>query len=149
MCLLRKVSVVPVLGVMIMAALMALACTSGVGFVVQLDEEGPLRVWDVEELPKVQTGGGSLNLNTIVNISLQCKQYEDSEYKFIEACLSVSDDSSIWVVEVKGSGDPQSFDFGRSANIVLDWDSKAVNLVDQPTSRPVMKEVTEMTVTLK
>ena len=53
------------------------------------------------------------------------------------------------VVEVKGSGDPQSFDFGRSVNIVLDWDSKAVNLVDQATFRPVMKEVTEMTVTLK
>ena len=145
----RNVSGVPVFAMAVMAALVALACNSGAGFVVKLDDDRPLRVWGVHELPVVETSNGAPSLNSIVNISLQCKQYEDSEYKSIEACRSVPDDAAIWVVEVKGNGDPQTFDFGRSANIVLDWNSEVINLVERTTSNTVMKDVTEMIVTLK
>ena len=65
---------------------MALACSSGVGFVVQIDGD-PLRVWDVEELPNVETASNETfpSLNSILNISLSCKVYEDSDYEFFEA----------------------------------------------------------------
>lgn len=50
---------------------MAMACSSGVGFVVQLDDE-PLRVWDIEELPNVETASNESapSLNSVINISL-------------------------------------------------------------------------------
>ena len=129
---------------------MALACSSGVGFVVQLNDE-PLRIWDVEELPNVEKASNESlpSLNSIVNISLSCKVYEDSGYEFFETCLSVPDDAVVWIVEIKGSGDPQSFDFGASANIFLQWSSEAVNLVDRSLTNVVVKDVTEMIVTLR
>ena len=143
----RKVSVVAAIAIMIMVV----GCgSSGVGFVVQLEYE-PLRVWDGEELPNVETASNESapSLNSIVNISLSCKVYEDSDYKFIRTCRTVPDDHSVWVVEVKGDGGSQSFDFGQSANIFMDWDSDAVNLVDRTLSNALMKDVTKMTVTLK
>jgi len=131
------------------------ACGSGVGFVVNLydaqrDGDNPLRVWDAEELPEVETSdGGAPDLNSIVNISLQCKQYEGPDYKFIETCRSVPDNSANWVVEVKGKGESQSFDFGRSANILMDWNADSVNLLDRSTSVVLVERVTEMTVTIR
>ena len=129
---------------------MALACSSGVGFVVQLNDE-PLRVWDVEELPNVEKASNESlpSLNSIVNISLSCKVYEDSSYEFFETCLSVPDDAVQWDVTVKGDGNTQSFDFGASANIFMQWSFEAVNLVDRSLTNVVVSDVTEMIVTLR
>ena len=96
----RKVRAVPVLAAVVMAAMVALAC-GGPAFVVRLDDGRPLRIWDGEQLDEYATISDTNSLNDIVNISLQCKQYETSAYKFIEACRSVPDGAAIWVVEVK------------------------------------------------
>ena len=129
---------------------LALACSSGVGFVVQLNDD-PLRVWDVEELPNVEKASNESlpSLNSIVNISLSCKVYEDSSYEFFETRLSVPDDAVQWDVTVKGDGNTQSFDFGASANIFMKWSSEAVNLVDRSLTDVVVKDVTEMIITLR
>ncbi len=129
---------------------LALACSSGVGFVVQLDDD-PLRVWDIEELPNVETASdeSAPSLNSIINISLACKVYEDSDYEFIDACRSVPDDSVQWDVKIKGDNYIQAFDFGQSANIFFDLDSDTPDLVGGAASNVVMKDVTEMIITLR
>ena len=128
---------------------MALACSSEVGFVVQFDGE-PLRVWDGQQLLRVQTDNASQvpDLNTIVNISLSCKQYEDSSYEFYPACLSVPDDSSVWIVEVNGEADTRTFNFGESASIFMEWGPATVNLLDQTMTNFLLEDITEMNVTL-
>ena len=128
----------------------SLACSSGVGFVVQLGND-PLRVWDIEELPNVETASNESapSLNSIVNISLSCKVYEDSKYEFFETCLTVPDNAVQWDVEVKGDGATQSFDFGQSAIIFFDLNSDTVDLVDETLNNSVMKDITEMIVTLR
>ncbi|PKB72134.1 MAG: hypothetical protein BZY87_02030 [SAR202 cluster bacterium Io17-Chloro-G6] len=128
----------------------SLACSSGVGFVVQLDGD-PLRVWDVEELPNIETASNETapSLNSIINISLSCKVYEDSDYEFIDTCRSVPENAVQWDVEVKGDGPDQIFDFGQSANIFFDLDSDSADLIGPGASNSVMENVTEMIVTLR
>ena len=128
----------------------ALACGAGVGFVVQIDGD-PLRVWDIEELPTVALASNESapSLNSIINISLSCKVYVDTDYEFIETCRSVPDNAVQWDVEIKGDGPTRTFDFGASANIFFDLESGNVDLIGLSASNSVMKDVTEMIITLR
>ena len=63
--------------------------------------------------------------------------------------MSVPDDAVQWDVTVKGDGNTQSFDFGASANIFMQWSSEAVNLVDRSLTNVVVKDVSEMIITLR
>ena len=144
----RKVSAIPILAAVIMAAMVALAC-AGPAFVVRLEDGRPLRIWDGDQLEEYALYSESHSLNDVVNISLQCQQYEDSDYEFIDACRSVPDDLSIWVVEVKGDSRVRSFDFGQSLHFRLKWDSDSVHLRDNNAGNLVIKDISEMIITLK
>ena len=143
----RKVSAIPVLAAVVMAAMVALACGSP-AFVVKLDDGRPLRIWDGDQLDEYALYSESHSLNDVVNISLQCKQYEDSDYEFIDACRSVPDGAAVWVVEVRGEYDSQSFDFGQSVHLRLEWGSDTVDLRDNNTGNLAIPDIRQMIVTL-
>ena len=144
----RKVRAIPILAAVVMAAMVALAC-AGPAFVVRLEDGRPLRIWDGDQLEEYALYSESHSLNDVVNISLQCQQYEEADYEFIDACRSIPDDSSIWVVEVKGDSRDQSFDFAQSLHFRLQWDSESVHLRDNNAGNLVIKDISEMIIMLK
>ena len=135
--------------IVVMAALVALACTGEPSFIVSIDDGRPLREWWADDLRDVEASHDVTSLNAVVNISLQCKQYESANYRHIKACRSVPDNASVWDVEVRGNSGRQSFDFAVSESIVFTWDSGTIDLVERTTSNHVLGGVFEMIVTLR
>ena len=85
----------------------------------QLSDGRTLGVWDIDELLKVepQTEGGGPMFADVVNISLACKDYEDDDYEYIDACRNVPDEPDFsWThVEVRGADRVRTLAWGQVA----------------------------------
>ena len=119
-------------------------------FEVRLADGRTLRVWDAEELPngEPQADGGP-SLLDVVNITLDCKDYEDESYEYIDACNAVPDEaSSRWVaVTVLGSSGTQTFPwppFGYTVRVMPEGTAS----VFDPSGASVVTEITHLTIVL-
>ena len=121
--------IVAVLGlVAVLLTAIAVGCSGdGPTITVKLDDGRTLRVWEVEELPKIESiveeGATLLDL---VDISLACKDYERDDYEFIDACKDVPDAARWTSVEVRGA----------DGLVTLGWER-----VSQIFDRPITIEV--------
>ena len=129
--------------------------------IVELDGGRTLREWDSSQLEKVepQTQFGPSLLN-VIDISLECAQYEDDEYEFIDACRDVPSGAVTFQsprVVLWGSGTSTTFTGAEVWNLgmVTDITGESIDLIgttgtetDVVLQRHIMGGLERVTVTL-
>ena len=120
--------IVAILG--LLAAVLAatiVGCSGEAHITVKLDDGQTLRVWDVEELPEIESiVEEGVTLLDLVDISLACKDYEGDNYEFIDACRAVPEGARWTKVEIRGADE----------SVLLVWERVA-----QIFERPITLEI--------